>query len=400
MKRFVYSVLLVLLVAALLPVQQPAAAQPPSQEVDRGALYVPGEMIVTFTEGLSIRTVRSRASALAGQVGAEVIEQFDNVALLALDPQADVASLSSRVASANSVMRAQPNYIYWIPEAGDTESTPYPVANYTLKSPDGRKVSLSWDEVAQMNSRHKVGSGFRSMSTYPTEFVTGPIDGTLWGWDKVQADLIWSDSKASGYVCLLDTGVDSGHPDLARMIINGPDLVNGDNRADDDNGHGTAMAGIISAKINSGDGTAAGVSKTKIYSVKVLNAQGYGTTFNIAAGLKTCMKNSYVKVINMSFGMTEADPLIYNYVDKTVNDKKKLIVAAAGNATSSDRTYPAGWADDINGGQRRDRGFGRQRPLTLPRLGRPRRQRLGQQFCRPGRARDLHLHRVRLRPDQ
>ncbi len=346
MKRFVYSVLLVLLVAALLPVQQPAAAQPMTEEVDRNALFVPGELVVTFNENLSTRTVHAKAAAMAGQVGAAVIDQFDNVALLSFDPDADVAALSSRISSANSVVRAQPNYVYWIPEDSSTESSPYPVSQYTLKSPDGRKVALNWDEVAQMRSRHKVGSRLRTMSTYPTEFTSGPIDGALWGWDKVQADLIWSDSKATGYVCLLDTGVDFNHPDLKGMVINGPDMVNNDSRSDDDNGHGTHIAGIISAKINSGDGTAVGVSKTKVYSVKVLNAQGYGTTYNIAAGLKTCMKNSYVKVINMSFGMDEPDPLIKSYVTKTVIEKKKLIVAAAGNNTSSGRTYPAGWADD------------------------------------------------------
>ena len=345
MKRFVYTVILVLLVAALLPVQQPASAQPPSQEIDRDALYVPGEVVVTFREGMAVRDVRAKAAALASRSGATVAEQFNNYALLSFDPQADVLALSDQMAAATNVVRAQPNYVYWIPESVSPEVEPTPVDNYTMSS-DNRSVSLTWEQVAKLRSKHRVGTSLLSMPTFPTEFTTGPLYGAFWGWNKVQADLVWSNSKASGYVCLLDTGVDMTHPDLSGMIVNGPDMVNNDTKSYDDNGHGTHVAGIISAKLNAGSGTAMGVSKTKIYAVKVLNAQGFGTTYNIAAGINTCIKNLSAKIINMSFGMTGDDLLIYNMVKTAVVTKGRLIVAAAGNETTSDKIYPAGWAND------------------------------------------------------
>ncbi len=345
MKRFVNTVILVLLVAALLPMQQPVAAQPPAQEFDRSASYVPGEVVVTFQEGLSLRTLRARANAMAHSIGATVVEQYEDVALLSLDPQADVFSASARLAAANQVVRAQPNYVYWVPEAVNAASEAYPVESYTLSAPGGASVELSWDQVAQLRSKHRVGSRLLAMPTYPREFTTSPVDGSFWGWNKIQADLIWSDSKNSGYVCVLDTGVDMAHPDLSGMVVNGYDFVNNDSRSYDDNGHGTHVAGIIAAKINTGDGTAMGVSKNKILAIKVLNAQGFGTTYNIAAGVKSCLKNSAAKVINMSFGMNEPDSLMKTMLAKAVS-KGRVIVAAAGNETTSQPMYPAAWSTD------------------------------------------------------
>ncbi len=345
MKRFVYSFILVVLVVALMPIQQPAAAQPPAQELDRNAQYVPGEVLVTFPTGISTRSLRAKANALAGQVGATVVQQYANFALLSLDPEADVFAASVKLAAAYQGVSAQPNYVYSIPEADDVLREPFPVEAYTLSSPSGRKVSLSWEQVSALRSRHRIGTSLRSMPTYPREFTTGPIDGAFWGWNEVQADLIWSDSKAVGYVCELDTGVDYSHPDLSGMVIYGYDFVNNDSKPYDDNGHGTHVAGIISAKLNNSNGTAMGVSKTRILAVKVLNAQGFGTTYNIAAGINYCMKNSSAKVINMSLGSYANDKLLFSVLKLAVVNKARLVVAAAGNETTSDYVYPAAWAD-------------------------------------------------------
>lgn len=345
MKRSVYTIILALLLIALLPVQQPVAARPVAQEVDRETPYVPGEVVVAFPQELAPRTLRARATALAGSVGATVVRQYSNMALLSFDPEINVLALAEQVTAANGSVRAQPNYIYWIPEAVETLSEPHPVEAYTLSSSNGRKVSLSWDQVSSLRTRRKVGSSYRAVPTFPREFTASPMGGAHWGWDKIQADLIWSDGKSAGYVCVLDTGVDSAHPDLSGMVVAGTDFVNNDSKPYDDNGHGTHVAGIISAKLNNTDYTAMGVSKSKILPVKVLNAQGFGTSYNIAAGITYCAKNTYVKVLNLSLGGYANDPIQYSALNTAIFGKKRLVVAAAGNDSSSVKVFPAAWAD-------------------------------------------------------
>ena len=60
--------------------------------------------------------------------------------------------------------------------------------------------------------------------------------------------------------------------------------MNGDTDPMDDFGHGTHVAGIITAVHNNGNGIA-GASNAKVVAVKVLGAQGWGTSFDIAPGI-------------------------------------------------------------------------------------------------------------------
>src|SRR5262249_10523641 len=136
--------------------------------------------------------------------------------------------------------------------------------------------------------------------------LTYPIDPSLysqWGWAYVNADIVWPDTK-SAMVAVVDTGVDALHPDLMGQVVNGFDFVNNDTVAADDNGHGTHVAGIIAAKVNDKNGIA-GVSRSKIYAVKVLDATGSGTLFDVAQGIRKAADYPSVKVINISLGILD-----------------------------------------------------------------------------------------------
>lgn len=85
-------------------------------EVDAGALYVPGEVIVGFVEGKSSQVYQAQASALASEVGAQVVDSFANVALLQFAEDADVAALVAQIGGMAGVAYAEPNYVRWIPE--------------------------------------------------------------------------------------------------------------------------------------------------------------------------------------------------------------------------------------------------------------------------------------------
>ena len=77
-------------------------------------------------------------------------------------------------------------------------------------------------------------------------------------------------------VAVLDTGLDTGHPEFNGASCAGYDFVNNDADPSDDNGHGTHVAGTIGAATNNGVGVAGMSWVTRIMPVKVANSPGAG----------------------------------------------------------------------------------------------------------------------------
>jgi subtilisin family serine protease len=203
---------------------------------------------------------------------------------------------------------------------------------------NGERTKISKAELSAMRT---LRSGALGVPTYPVE---GSINDN-WGWWQINASVIWPEKKASPTVCVLDTGADIAHPDLVGKVTNGYDYVNADTIANDDNGHGTHVTGTIVASMNNKKGFS-GVSNGKAIAVKVLNAQSWGTSFDISSGIRFCADNATVKVINMSFGTSVADTVEFNALEYAIVTKGKLVVAAAGNDSSSVYVFPAAWAAD------------------------------------------------------
>ena len=152
------------------------------------------------------------------------------------------------------------------------------------------------------------------------------------GWDL-------STGSAAVTIAILDTGVDLGHPDVAGKIVPGYDFVNNDAVPQDDNGHGTHVAGIAAALANNGIGIAGISWGARLMPVKVLNAGGSGTYANAAAGVVWAADQG-AQIINLSLGgslpsSVLEDAVIYAY------DKGATLVAASGNAGSNLVLYPA-----------------------------------------------------------
>jgi hypothetical protein len=110
--------------------------------------------------------------------------------------------------------------------------------------------------------------------------------------------------KSGIKVAVLDTG--SGpHPDLTRTK-SGKDCVNGTSTANDDNGHGTHVAGTIAAK-NQGAGVVGVAPGTTIVPVKVLNSSGSGAFAQVICGIDWVTAHGpgtrkNIRVANMSLG--------------------------------------------------------------------------------------------------
>lgn len=329
------------LLFSLILIPKPAIAQAPVYDYDRATPYVPGELVVYFEPGSSSSAYAAQATALANEVGAMVESRIGNMALLKTSPDADILALAEGIAQDTGVQLAQPNYLHWLPQVATlTGGTVFEPEEFTFTREDGSSFALNRQQIVSLRMK-KPGSRTATLPNYPKEFTSN----SFWGWDQIQADIIWNNTTVPLYVCVLDTGVDASHPDLKGNVVNGKDFVNNDSVPNDDNGHGTAVAGVISAKANNSTTSVVGVSNGKVLAVKVLGAQGWGTSYNIAQGIIYCANNSYVKVINISFGSYQPDTLEYLALYYAIQTKGKLVVAAAGNDSLSDPFFPAAWAD-------------------------------------------------------
>jgi subtilisin len=108
------------------------------------------------------------------------------------------------------------------------------------------------------------------------------------------------ESPSGANVAVLDTGIDLANSDL--NAVSGVNCVKSGASAQDDNGHGTSVAGIIAAK-DQGTGVVGVAPGTKLYAVKVLTRTGSGTLSQILCGINWITANARalnIKVANMS----------------------------------------------------------------------------------------------------
>jgi subtilisin family serine protease/uncharacterized protein YkwD len=151
----------------------------------------------------------------------------------------------------------------------------------------------------------------------------------------------WQTARGSpqAVVAVVDTGVDAGHPDLAGALLRGRDLVNGDDDATDDHGHGTAVAGVIAARGNNATGIAGACWSCSILPVKALAADGTGPTSAVAAGVLWATDHG-AQVINLSLGSPASTAILAEAVAYATS-RGVTVVAAAGNDGVDSRFYPA-----------------------------------------------------------
>jgi len=347
MKNKLYWLLVVVLCVStfgVTPQKVLAQRELPLQPQLRDAPYVPGRMIVVYRNGLSSDLQAELSRNLAKTLSGTVLKVRGNAALLGVDKSFDVPGFTKEFSaniqamnpsfqnSIHDVAYAQPNYIFDNPDTAPGTPDDYHPPQRRPNGDDdaGDPVELKKAKVDPI------------LPTYPED----PLLFQTWGWWNTASDVVWQDKAASPMICLLDTGVDAAHPDLAGRIVNGWDVVNDDAIADDDNGHGTHVAGVIAAKQNNHIGLA-GLSNSKIYAVKVLNSRGEGDSWDVGDGIRKCADNSAVKIINMSLGSYSPDSFIYGELENAIVTKGKLVIVAAGNDSTSDFTYPAAWAGDF-----------------------------------------------------
>jgi subtilisin len=146
---------------------------------------------------------------------------------------------------------------------------------------------------------------------------------------------------------IIDTGIEFDHPDLTVDQTRSKSFITGVTSADDENGHGTHVAGIIGAKNNDFGvlGVASGVT---LVSLKVLDKEGNGVLSSIIQALGYVNANGHAgDVVNMSLGEDSVSTILDQQVQNTAA-KGIYIAIAAGNDKEPARNYSPGRANGAN----------------------------------------------------
>ncbi len=270
-----------------------ASAQGPIPDVEPD--YVPGEILVKFKPGLRTADNMQRLA----EVGVEAIETISGI----------------------GTMRVQ--------------------------VPIGQEAAYS----EQLNSRSDVEYAELNQLVYALYSPNDPSFNSQWGLTKINMSSAWDVTQgiADVVVAVVDTGIDLDHEDFSctlaggvNKLTDGYDFAYGDADPDDDNSHGSHVAGIIGACTNNSVGIAGVAPNVRLMPVKVLDSGGSGSYAGVASGIMYAADNG-AKIINLSLGGTGSSSTMSNAIDYAVG-KGALVVAAAGNCAQG---YPCSTVNPI-----------------------------------------------------
>lgn len=177
---------------------------------------------------------------------------------------------------------------------------------------------------------------FSPVSTMSTNWID-------WGTEKIKAPQAWQ-QQLTGQgvkVAVIDTGI-AAHPDL--QIKKGVSFTDYTDSYEDDNGHGTHVAGTIAAGANR-NGLKGISPDVELYAIKVLDKEGNGFHSTIIKGIEWAIEQN-VDIINISVGGTDSSVFLEVALSKAYNDNGILIVGAAGNSGNTVE-FPASYSSVI-----------------------------------------------------
>jgi subtilisin family serine protease len=186
-------------------------------------------------------------------------------------------------------------------------------------------------------------SGWFSIAVTPDD----PAFDQQWGLRHVRAPEAWDTTTGAPNVTIavVDTGCDLTHPDLAGQLGPGVNVLSAATSAQDDQGHGTHVAGIIAAAGDNTQDTAGMTWRCTILPVKALNSAGRAVGTSIAQGIAWAARNA--AIVNCSL-QGSVDDLAMRAAIDDAQQRGVLVVAAMGNFgwDESKPSFPAAYARD------------------------------------------------------
>jgi thermitase len=166
-----------------------------------------------------------------------------------------------------------------------------------------------------------------------------PYYGSAWHLPRIGASSAWDSSQGAGItIAILDSGVDSGHPDLATQLVPGWNFYDNNSNTSDVYGHGTKVAGAAAAASNNSLGVASVAVQSRIMPIRVTNTSGSGYWSMIAQGLVHAADHG-ARVANVSFLGLSNSSTVRNAA-QYMKDKGGLVIVSGGN-TGLQENYAA-----------------------------------------------------------
>ena len=178
-----------------------------------------------------------------------------------------------------------------------------------------------------------------------------------YGPQQIGAPVAWTKTRGANVtIAIVDSGVDTEHPDLRAKLVSGTDIADNDNNPDDDSplkdgagqpvkGHGTHVAGIAAAITDNAVGIAGVAPDSRIMPVKVFPSRPGGTIVSAATTIPNGIRYAVdrgAKVINLSVGTFQGISLV-GLIETPCFEayqRGSLCVVASGNSGDNPSGYP------------------------------------------------------------
>jgi minor extracellular protease Epr len=263
-----------------------------------------------------------------------------------------VPSLSAYANDSQTTSTKEGEYVVVFKDKLDDKDMKKEIENYSGQPVDEfEKLQVSTAKLTEKEAKNLAKDPDVATVEKNTKFKMLGTVIPQYSHDKTNVKPAWKQGLTGKGVkiAVLDSGV-APHSDL--NIAGGVSTVDYTNSYNDDNGHGTHVAGVIASK-NNGIGTTGVAPGASVYAVKVLNRLGEGSLVDIIEGLDWAIQHK-VDIINLSLGTPDDSAALKAAVDKAYQ-QGILVVAAAGNSGNSTGSgdtmmYPAKYDSVISVG--------------------------------------------------